>query len=177
MAAHLYWPIIINLASINSARALGRNRVSFKAGRFAVKALEKTMASRLTVLLLIVIAFQLALVLRRLDRAALISAATKIHIREAKEEHWAQLHAIRAILLEQLKADERVPEKRKDLLADTPAHLGEEGHWWYHMPNNYLEVDWRGYNVTPDQSQLRGRREAAERVRNEAGLKNRLAEL
>jgi len=135
------------------------------------------MTSALVITLLVAVVSQLAMIIRRLDRAALIAAATKIHLREAKEEHWAQLNAIRAILLAQVQVDGRVHDDRKKILMDTPEQLGEHGHWSYHMPNNYLELDWQGYNLMPDEHTLRGRREAAERVRHEAGLKNRLAEL
>jgi hypothetical protein len=129
--------------------------------------------SALIAVLLVTIIWQLAMIIRRADRSALIAAATKIHIREAKEEHWAQLSAIREILLARIAVDPRVPDDRKKILMDTPEQLGEHGHWWYHMPNNYLESDWQGYQVLPDEHRLRGRQEAAERVLKEAGRKPR----
>ena len=49
------------------------------------------MTSALVLALLVLIAFQLAMIIRRLNRDALIAGAIKIHLREAKEEHWAQL--------------------------------------------------------------------------------------
>jgi hypothetical protein len=123
--------------------------------------------------LLLAVVWQLARIIRLADRAALIATTTKIHIREAKEEHWAQLNAIRAILLAHIVVDPRVPDDRKKILMDTPEQMGDNGHWWYHMPNNYLESDWQGHDVQPDEHRLRGRQEAAERVLTEAGMKRR----
>ena len=116
------------------------------------------------------------MIIRRLDRGALIAAATKIHLREAKEEHWAQLNAVRAILLAQLELDDRLPRDQKLILMDTPEQMGDHGHWRYHMPDNYLELDWQGYNPLPGEHRLRGRRQAAARVFQEAGMKRQSSE-
>ena len=59
-----------------------------------------------------------------------------------------------------------MPDERKKILRDTPEQLGEHGHWRYHMPNNYLELDWQGYEPMPNEHRLA-------HILEEAGLKRK----
>ncbi len=132
------------------------------------------MASSLIVILLGIIAAQITWLVMRARRALVLLAGIKLHLREAKEEHWAMLNAIHWALLAQIDVDERIPVETKRQLHDTPAFLGEAGRWHHHMPNDFFELDWRkeelGARNSGDSLEVGGKREALARLRNEAGL-------
>jgi hypothetical protein len=124
------------------------------------------------VLLMVVICWQLSRISHQLDRSAVLAATIKIHLREAKEEHWAQLNAIRSIVLAQATASGQIPRERLDILADTPEKVDR---WAYNMPSDYLEVDWNHYLADHhrDKHWQEGQSEAYERLVKEAGLRRR----
>lgn len=134
------------------------------------------MISIILILLLTIIAVQIGILVRRARTALVLLASIKIHIREGKEEHWGVLHAIRNILLAQAEHDDRIPPQDLSILRDTPEQLGDNGHWSYHMPSNYLELRWREVALPPNSNDPpagnpnSGQYEAAKRVLYEAGL-------
>ena len=132
------------------------------------------MASTLIVILLSIIALQMVWILSRARRAVVLLAGIKLHLREAKEEHWSALNAIHWALLAQIDVDERIPTETKHRLHDTPAQWGDAGRWRYHMPKNFFELDWReeelGAREPGDSLEAGGKREALARLLKEAGL-------
>ena len=86
---------------------------------------------------------QFGLLLNRASRAVYLLDNLKLHVREAKEEHWSQLYTIRHILLEIAKADERIDHR--ELMESLPDDVGEHGRWRHHMPDYFFETDRRDF--------------------------------
>lgn len=134
----------------------------------------------LAVVLLGVIAWQLAglarsagLLIRYLRRSLILSAGIKAHVREAKEEHWSALHAIRELLLFRADRLGLSDEERAALIErlpdPSPGGLNAKrlGRWGHHMPQDYFEV---GGTASANSIQAGMRREAEARIVQDAGI-------
>ena len=105
------------------------------------------MPALIQIALLGVLVIQFGVFLARYEhrsrQALLLLAGTKLHVREAKEEHWAVLNAIHWLLIAQAKADGKIPREEMERLRDTPEQFGKHGRWSYQMPGDYFELNWQ----------------------------------
>lgn len=125
--------------------------------------------------LLTCISYQLYRLGRRGERAIYLLASIKLHVREAKEEHWAQLYAIRAGVMALVESSDEMDKDATEIITDLPSDYGDNGRWWYHMPDTYFEKGWaresRGAAPADDDAfAANGRRESAQMLLREMGI-------